>query len=289
MSPFDVEPPRWLQALTIRQKPNWGSLIGTALGGGVNALREGKPFAEGFAEARMNQQDPMWRLKAKLGEAQIANLASEAEARWMVADQKVKESDWMIESANALTDWTPDKPVPGGLDPRTAAVAGRARATYLATDLKNRDLEVKAAEAENRMKAREESVGLAAQRVELGKERLAWDQQKFVQAQEAETRLENLKQQGRIDLEKLRQLSRTDARGKVLTRQEYINRHLNNAWKMLMDTSDTTVTLRDAQKVLSDAYDALSVMPTTPIGPTTGTTNVRVYDPATDTFKPKAP
>lgn len=125
--PFDVQIPGWLQTRAVRtEDPGWGNTLGTALAGGVRALTEREPdggaknFFNAYQEARAAQQDPMWDLKAKHLQAQTKSLETFASAKWMEADRKIKQLDWMQQSMEVTKDWTPKDPIPVGLEPRVS-------------------------------------------------------------------------------------------------------------------------------------------------------------------------
>ena len=102
-----TEPPRWLQERALRPIPNFGSIAGTALAGGLLSLTAGKDengqdvkksFLQGIGEARMNQQDPMWMLKAQTERAAIASRMAAAENAYSAAWLREKNAvDWMAD------------------------------------------------------------------------------------------------------------------------------------------------------------------------------------------------
>ena len=81
---------------------------------------------------------------------------------------------------------------------------------------------------------------------------------------EARQELEQFKQQGRVDLEKVRALSRKDAQGKTLTRMEFLNRHLNSVATSLQKNYENQgknaspqQLQAEAIKILNASYDAI--------------------------------
>jgi len=100
-----TEPPRWLTDIA---KPIDSALLGQtagmALAGGWLSASEGKPFSEGLAEARLNQQDPLWKLKAAQTQAQTKNAIAQYESKWRdIQFQDRDTSAWMNEDLPALS------------------------------------------------------------------------------------------------------------------------------------------------------------------------------------------
>jgi len=129
-----VEPPRWLQEITIpKQQGETGSELGTILGGGLLALQQdpstidpatgktktdpetGKPlswletrkgFQRGLAEARMNQADPNWRVKEKALEANATANWARAASMWQQYNSTQKDMAlWTTKDLPAITQF----------------------------------------------------------------------------------------------------------------------------------------------------------------------------------------
>jgi hypothetical protein len=136
--PFTIEPPRWLQEITRPVKRGeMGEVLGLGLAGLINSFQKvpvmeevtdpetgqtitqqsidpetGKPmtkrlgFSGGIAEARMNQADPMWRLKAS---EIVANIQGQrALASWRASEFTEKAKKWRsLEEASPIANaWT---------------------------------------------------------------------------------------------------------------------------------------------------------------------------------------
>ena len=110
----NTDPPRWLQERALRPVPNFGSIAGTALAGGLLSLTAGKDeegrdvkksFLQGVGEARMNQQDPMWMLKAKALDYQIANNNARTTATWEGLGLRQQEASNWAQDIPKLSEW----------------------------------------------------------------------------------------------------------------------------------------------------------------------------------------
>ena len=78
-----TEVPSWLERSTQPADSGAiGQVLGTVASGGWLAGSEGKSFSEGLAESRLNQADPMWRLKKEQMETQMLGQAARAESEW---------------------------------------------------------------------------------------------------------------------------------------------------------------------------------------------------------------
>ena len=95
-----TSPPAWLVAQEQQTPGELGSIAGTALGGLLNSIQRdpNAPATDpntgeapswlssrlglkgGLAEARMNQQDPMWKLKAQQVQTSVWNNVAQLEA-----------------------------------------------------------------------------------------------------------------------------------------------------------------------------------------------------------------
>jgi hypothetical protein len=131
MSPFDSEPPRWLQEATkSKYDPE---ATGVALAGFANALSGGKSIAEGMSESRMNAQDPQWRLKKSALEANIRGQVTQNEMQYSKLQEYNKEqSNWQkdIPSWSTFMALPPEKkltePMPVFGSQRASATAEQA-------------------------------------------------------------------------------------------------------------------------------------------------------------------
>ena len=100
-SPFDVEPPRWLQQATQSNYDESGAGVGLA--GLANAISGGKSLGEGIGEARMNIQDPQWKLKAEGMKANIFGQITQNELQY----SKLKEQNKELEKRQKdMPDWS---------------------------------------------------------------------------------------------------------------------------------------------------------------------------------------
>lgn len=262
--PFDVQVPGWLQQRAIMQtKSNADfSALGTALVGGINALTEDDTsYTQGYQEARMTEKDPMWPLKVKQGESQIQDARTSTTAKWLGYDQKIKQAKAQEDSMAALQNYDGSKEVPAGVtDIHVLALANKRRSDWMTAQLKTQKQENDFQMAKARLDNQSESLGIRQDKVDLETQRLEMNKDQFNRKLEAQTSMETIRQQGRIDLEKLKALDRTNAQGMPLTKLQFINRHLNTVFKDLQTNNQDSkkpVTIRDAQQVLSDAYDSL--------------------------------
>lgn len=267
--PFDAPVPAWLQEralietrASLAAAQGMGGLLGTMVAGGARSLSEqDTSFLQGMDEAKMAQQDPMWALKKKQVEANIQNARTLTTAKWLDYDRKMDQARWQEESLMALQGYDGSTPVPEGIkDIRVLQQANRMRQDYVTGQLKTQKLENDAAIAKARLDLQSESLGLKQQQIDLSGQKLQQQQEQFDKKIAAQTALEAQKQQGRIDLEKLKSLDRKDAQGRPLTKLQFINRHLNTVYKDLVTNNPDPkkqITVQDASKVLSDAFDAL--------------------------------
>jgi len=248
--------PAWLANAARPVQPEAaGNLVGTALGGGLNAIADKTSFREGVATGRLNQQDPMWVLKAKQAEATTAGTRTLAAARWLEADKKVQESEWLNSSLERIQGWTPDQPIPPGLDPKVAAYAIKERTAKVNADLKTKDLERKVIEANTKADAAHQR---AVTQQEQFNRTLASREEQFNQKIVANERLDGIKARYATELEQLRQQGYKDRMGKVLTREEYINRHQKTVTDMILGDLTPEERVGAAVKLLSDQYDNIS-------------------------------
>src|ERR1700752_5228360 len=109
--PFSVEPPRWLQQLTQQTPGELGGIGGTLAGGFLNALQKdpnapavdpatGQPpswldsrkgLKEGLAEARLNEQDPNWKLKSEALKTQVLGQIVSNEMQYHKLQEQTQE------------------------------------------------------------------------------------------------------------------------------------------------------------------------------------------------------
>ena len=111
--------PVWLQRIT--QPPNAGAIgrdIGGVLAGVVNSLGDDESAAgggdywgtrkgleQGMQEARLNEADPMWRLKKTQIEAHVKDALAQAESRHALAQQHSNETSAWIAAIPRLAPW----------------------------------------------------------------------------------------------------------------------------------------------------------------------------------------
>lgn len=260
----NIEPPRWLQEIARPpEHEKAAQMLGTALAGGFRALtQDDTSFAQGYQQSRMSQADPMWDLKQKHIEAQNAALWTASTAKWMDYDRKLDAMNRTRESMSRLSGWDPaTQPIPEGItDPVVLQKAINEQATAKGAILKAQDQQNKLAALQAKIDNDSALLGIKQEKAALDAQKLQVQQSQFEQKLTAQKELETIKQQGRIDIEKLRALERKDAQGRDLTRAQYINRHLNTVYKDLVQNNlnpAKPVTIQEAQKVLSDAYDSL--------------------------------
>jgi len=204
-------------------------------------------------------------LKAKQAEATTAGTRTLAAARWLEADKKVQESEWLNASLEKVQGWTPEMPLPTGLHPKVAAYTVRERTAAVTADLKAKDMENKIAAAQTKAELESQRVAIASERLGLDRQKLASQQEQFEQKVVAEERLAGIKARYATELEQLRQQGYKDRMGKVLTREEYINRHQKTVTDMILDDLTPEERVGAAVKLLSDQYDNI---------PKTGATGV---------------
>lgn len=287
--------PAWLaerELLIQKNRPNWGGLIGTLAAGATRALTEKQPvmdengdvatddngqpitrrpsFWEGVGEARMSQQDPMWPMKMKALEAQIAGNEALSTARWLSYDMRTQQAQHTQDSLAALQGYDGSTPVPTGItDPKVLGIANKQRADYMNAQLKTQKLENDFAAIQQKLDNQAQELGIKTERLAFDRQKLASREDEFDKKLQAQTALENQRQEHRMEVEKLRALSRVDAAGRPLTRQQYINRHFNSVYaQMSKDNPDPSkpITIGAVQNALSEAFDNIPSDGTSPTG-----------------------
>jgi len=116
----NTDVPVWLQRIT--QPPDAGAIgkdIGGVLAGVVNSFGRDenaapdnedywgtrKGFEKGMQESRMNQADPMWRLKKTEIEAKVKDALAQAESRHALAQQHSSETSAWMKAIPVLAPW----------------------------------------------------------------------------------------------------------------------------------------------------------------------------------------
>ncbi|MBU6231540.1 hypothetical protein KGP36_02630 [Patescibacteria group bacterium] len=104
-----TELPQWMQSVR-NENAILGESIGTVLAGGLLGLQKNedgdgmKGFQQGLAEARMNQADPMWRVKEKNLEAQAVSRWAMAASQWQQLDATNKDmAAWTSQDLPAIS------------------------------------------------------------------------------------------------------------------------------------------------------------------------------------------
>ena len=107
--------PAWLVADTHEDFGGLGKSIGTLMAGGLLALQPNdkgdglKGLKQGLAEARMNQQDPTWKVKEKALEGQAVATWAKAATDWQKYDDTSRDMKlWMSDDLPALTKFQQD-------------------------------------------------------------------------------------------------------------------------------------------------------------------------------------
>lgn len=131
-----TQPPAWLQEQSTRnaERGQWGSVLGTLAAGFVNGMKRTESevptydpntgeqtgtqtvkgprlgFGNGLFEARMNQQDPMWKIKAQQAQANMLTDIAQLESANVLAQQRKAEASAWLEDAPKLTPWLAASP-----------------------------------------------------------------------------------------------------------------------------------------------------------------------------------
>lgn len=133
--------PAWLVASTHEDSGGLGKSIGTIMAGGLLALQPNesgdglKGLQQGLAEARMNQSDPMWRVKEKALEGQAVSTWANAATKWQQYDDTSRDMKlWMSDDLPALTKYQQDlKDDPDATAPVMKSTRGQSAINTIAT------------------------------------------------------------------------------------------------------------------------------------------------------------
>ena len=136
----NVQPPAWLQDLTALPKGEFGQSLGLALGAGLVALQPNesgdgvKGIGQGLKEARLNQQDPNWRVKTKALESQVVNNWANAATTWQTYDAQNQDlALWTTQDLPALSKYQQDlKTNPDATPPVMKSTRGQSAANTIA-------------------------------------------------------------------------------------------------------------------------------------------------------------
>ena len=115
------QPPAWLVEATKQTPGELGSIAGLALGGGLNALEQDpnakdsrKGFKQGLAEARLNEADPLWKIKLSQSvadhQANLLGRAAQAQSAIALANERKAETAAWMEDAPRLSSWLTASP-----------------------------------------------------------------------------------------------------------------------------------------------------------------------------------
>jgi len=102
--------PAWLVDATHRDSGGLGKSLGTVLAGGLLGLQENeagdglKGFEQGLAEARMNQNDPTWKVKEKVLEGHAMSSWAQAATQWQALDDNKRDmANWTTYDLPAIS------------------------------------------------------------------------------------------------------------------------------------------------------------------------------------------
>jgi len=98
-------PPAWLTDLTRQTPGELGSIAGLALGGAVNAATEGVSPKQGLGEARLNIEDPLWKLKVAQTQASILGTMAQTQSAYALAEERKQETAAWMQDAPQLSSW----------------------------------------------------------------------------------------------------------------------------------------------------------------------------------------
>lgn len=129
--------PAWLaeRAERTAERGAWGQIAGTLGAGLINSLQRDenapvnpetgeqprKGFAQGLWEARMNQRDPLWKLKTETAKTAVLSEMAQAESAHALALERQQELRAWMQDAPAISGWAAMTP-----DDRSKAVAPTA-------------------------------------------------------------------------------------------------------------------------------------------------------------------
>lgn len=133
-----ANPPSWLVDATRQTPGELGSIAGLAFGGVLNALQEAPPekvpvkdpktgevtmqdapkkegftgwlgsrkgLAQGLGEARLNTEDPLWRLKVAQTQASILGTMAQTQSALALAEERKQETAAWMKDAPSLSPW----------------------------------------------------------------------------------------------------------------------------------------------------------------------------------------
>lgn len=123
-----TQPPAWLTEVATRNAEHgqWGQLAGTLAGGLLNSFQRdkvpvmdpetGQPtgetktgdrigFLRGLTEARMNQADPMWKLKATQAQVNTLSTMAQTESAYALANERKQELRAWMQDVPSITPW----------------------------------------------------------------------------------------------------------------------------------------------------------------------------------------
>ena len=188
-----VEPPKWLQDLTIPQhQGELGGTLGLALGGGLLALQPNesgtglKGIKQGIAEARLAESDPNWKAHQKQLEGQVVSNWARAATEWQSFDAANKDmAAWTLTDLPALSKYQEElKTDPGATPPVPQSGKGLQALQQIETSrLRKATLDFKKDQAEDMLLINEEKLKNASA---ASKEEVAHDK-KFLETIETVT------------------------------------------------------------------------------------------------------
>jgi len=310
---FSVEVPRWLQAIA---KPASPQLFGEAVGGGLAALynaaelsKESKEAAEkdsnvqakswlqeipsGLAMARMNQADPLWKIKQAQAGALISQRNAQAQLAYQRAEEMAHESELAAQELPLVNEWSkdPSQPEPMVQSKLANQEKDRIRKDKLIRDTKN--LELKKAEEQiaglnqRQEKRAHTAIEIAGMRGEAARDvaEIGASSREVVADVNATTRLAIAAERGGMATPKQKEIVRISdsintltqrvAGAKFASEQDPSNQTLKNVYNNLSKQLETAQLRLARLADQADASTGESTPPpaTTAPAPATGTPN----------------
>ena len=347
-----TQPPAWLVNETAQQPGALGDVAGLAVGGLLNSLQRDpnaspnagflesrKGVKEGLAEARLNEQNPLWRLQATQIKAATIGRMAQAETAYAKAQSQIADTTAWMQEAPTLAPWlsaTPeqrkDLPIPnvsskiGVSAVQKAAIADQnyfikqqaqqqsIEATKLRVDnnsTKLKDIQLwdnAYAELTPQQRIQVDAlpnsgrdkggvltpaarsminalhvadgkppVGTAptvaaaqvraqsAKEIEAQKasEKSALEEQRQANRKELQARAAKYK----IDLEKYKTELNVGKNGKVIGKDEFINRHYNSVFNAISKYKPAKDAALETISILDNTYGAMAPAPAAPVTP----------------------